>query len=1304
MGNILKKTFSSFVALTTIAWSVGIGSLALPSAASAAVTGDLIKASGPAVYYYAADSKRYVFPNEKTYFSWFMDFSAVRTISDTELASILIGGNVSIRPGSKLVKIQTDPKVYAVTLGGVLHWVESEAIATSLFGANWAQRVVDVPDSFFVNYTIGSSISTPVHPNASLVTYAGNSARYVVWDGMKRLIASDAVFASNGFNPANVITTTISYSNGTDLAGREGILADVIYFPGGVVVPPVVGGSLSVSLASDTPAAATVPKNAASVQLAKYNVTAGSADALITGLHIRRIGVGATSDFSNVYLYDGNGTRLTTGRTINSSTNIVEFNGLSITVPAGQTSSLVMVGDFSTPSTTGGQHAFEISDAASVVITGSGTVSGSFPVRGNVFTVGTISAGRLDVLKGTTPTNPNIGAMNAEISNFKLTANTNDIEVRRITLLQAGSVSNTDLTDLNLFQGTTKVASVGALVGDKIVLTFSPAYVIPNGTTKTFSLQSKIAGRSGRTIKTYVEYTTDVYAVDRLYNSGAAIDIATNGTFDGSSTGTKYIEVTTQGGQLTVSFNGPTTGNIAKGNQDVVLYKFSLASPDNTLELRNINFSIRGNTPADMIKGSGGTEYFRDIKIKDLDTGATWMGPTSIPSGCVSGSNGSTTACLITLSDSRNITAGQILNLGITADLYNGAEDAANEFYLDGNNQYKVVLGDGALAVSGAIFGSSDVRVVSTGEFLGTDKIVPNTSISGNLQTVKSSSLAVSLAASPSASTAVKKQSNIPSVGFVFTAGDQSDIALKTVKLTGVGSLEGTVYAVTTTAAVVTSCALFDGDVQVGLSQSPDTTLGTMNITNMNVSIPRGTSKTIVAKCTADSTVDGSLDYYAIGIVTAANDVTAEDQEANQVTPTLSTQVTSNGGVTPVLIQTVRSGGTLTVSPDSLRAATILVADGGAVWQNLAQFKATAQYEAVTIDRLTVTSSGDAANFTQVAVAMDGAVKGWTTLSSGVYSFKDIDLTGANITVPKDGSATFQLWGKLSNVVSSSSVSGATAGVARSGNTASLGLGQFITTGDWDSNYANVLNLRANGAASGDRIYAVTTTASNVGNTFVIRKTKPVITRQALSTQTLTAGLDMDLYKFQVSADAAGSVGLKKIVFNWSKGDADNSFYLSNFRLRKGSTDVASGDLAITSATSVNYYTGSQGTAEASGKIVVVFTSEDTISGSGNIYTLHATVNGTVGSGDSYSLNFNRDSTNTVSTGYLTDAVSNSMRGPNLDTSNGGEVGADAEGTFVWSDLSEVPHSTASSTNGGSRDWTQDTYVEDLTQQSTLSR
>jgi hypothetical protein len=122
--------------------------------------GSLIKGSMPAVYYCGADGKRYVFVNDKAFFSWFTDFSGVQTVSDETLASITIGGNITYRPGAKMVKIVSDPKVYAVARGGVLRWVSTEALASSLYGSTWNTMIDDVADSFFVNYTIGDPISS----------------------------------------------------------------------------------------------------------------------------------------------------------------------------------------------------------------------------------------------------------------------------------------------------------------------------------------------------------------------------------------------------------------------------------------------------------------------------------------------------------------------------------------------------------------------------------------------------------------------------------------------------------------------------------------------------------------------------------------------------------------------------------------------------------------------------------------------------------------------------------------------------------------------------------------------------------------------------------------------------------------------------------------------------------------------------------------------------------------------------------------------------------------------------------------
>jgi hypothetical protein len=117
-----------------------------------------IKGSGAAVYYCGDDGKRYVFPTSSTYFTWYQDFSGVVTLSDADLARIPIGGNVTYRPGTRLIKIVSSPQVYAVSRGGQLRQIPNEQIAILLFGTNWSKLVDDLPEGFFTDYKIGATI------------------------------------------------------------------------------------------------------------------------------------------------------------------------------------------------------------------------------------------------------------------------------------------------------------------------------------------------------------------------------------------------------------------------------------------------------------------------------------------------------------------------------------------------------------------------------------------------------------------------------------------------------------------------------------------------------------------------------------------------------------------------------------------------------------------------------------------------------------------------------------------------------------------------------------------------------------------------------------------------------------------------------------------------------------------------------------------------------------------------------------------------------------------------------------------
>ena len=150
-----KKVVLCFIALVFVFSTVFIGSVN----AENQYAGQVVKMEGlNTIYYVTAEGNRYVFPNGKAYKTWFIDFTDAVTISEEELMAMPLAGNVRYRPGVLMVKIQTDPKVYAVTQNGVLRWIKTEQLAKKFYGENWNILVDDIPDSFFTNYTIGEEI------------------------------------------------------------------------------------------------------------------------------------------------------------------------------------------------------------------------------------------------------------------------------------------------------------------------------------------------------------------------------------------------------------------------------------------------------------------------------------------------------------------------------------------------------------------------------------------------------------------------------------------------------------------------------------------------------------------------------------------------------------------------------------------------------------------------------------------------------------------------------------------------------------------------------------------------------------------------------------------------------------------------------------------------------------------------------------------------------------------------------------------------------------------------------------------
>lgn len=144
---------------TTLATSINVDKAIFNASSTVCQSDTLIKGALSAVYYCGADGRRYIFPNQNIYLSWYPDFSKVVQLTALQLANIPLGRNVTYRPGVRMVKIETDPKVYAVDKSGVLRHITTPEIAKGMYGSKWSTFVDDLPDIFFMDYHIGEPIT-----------------------------------------------------------------------------------------------------------------------------------------------------------------------------------------------------------------------------------------------------------------------------------------------------------------------------------------------------------------------------------------------------------------------------------------------------------------------------------------------------------------------------------------------------------------------------------------------------------------------------------------------------------------------------------------------------------------------------------------------------------------------------------------------------------------------------------------------------------------------------------------------------------------------------------------------------------------------------------------------------------------------------------------------------------------------------------------------------------------------------------------------------------------------------------------
>ncbi len=1238
-----KKAFTVAVAAATILWTVGIATLVVPTA-QAVDAGDVIRGETlSTLYYYSSDGQRYAFPNEKTYFTWYEDFSDVTTVTDAELADIALAGNVVYRPGSRWIKIESSAKTYAVTTDGTIRWIETEDVAVGLAGDDWNQFIDDVPDVYFTDYSEGTSL---MDASAGYEGALVSGSTYLIWDGEKRLVTDDG-FTANRFQTRFLLdgdgVDLDAMDAGDDVEADEGRLSDTsqVSESGAAVV---VSGDLTFSLASDTPAGASIPEGAAAVPFLTFDVS-GTGD--ISGLVFDLGGVGVTTNLSNVYLYEGL-TRLTDGRSVNASTRQVTFTGLDLEF-AGSDRTFTVRSDISSTSVQGDTASLDLASADS--ITTDAAIGGAFPIGGNSMTMAETDAGTITIAKNGNPSNPTLGESQSTIAKIRLTAGTEDASVEQVSFTVKKASDHSNYT---LYYGD-EMLGEGTVAGDLVTFDLSDdPFEIVEGQNRNFDMKADIGGDADDNIKVTIPQDTDLLAIGSDFGFNMAVD---NDAYDSttsscSATTSECSYMTIQGGKLTFAFNGPTAGQIEQGGQDQVLMNFTLTSSEYTTvkdiyvtfsadddDSNTVDFASETATDGetDGMRYSATVNNLTDLAIRTAD-GAYLMGPMEYDNSATE-----TGEEQITFTDDFTMEAGESLELMVTADVYSSAP----------NEYFAASLDSGTNAED------------ANGDALAASSIVPTSDLVGNGQQSQSSTLTLTLSSPPTSSTYVKGASDVDFIGWSWTAGDASDITLTDLTIylqsdsdTSDSDLDGDLIA--TPANHVNSCSLYDGltGSLIDGPESFDTTSDYATFSSFSWTVGAGESGKMLVTCdlanvaldTGVAATDGHFVY-----ITDTTDITAQDEDGDAPTITgsdanrneQSSPTTSN-----TTYQSVVASDTVTlVAATDTPSAAIVLGASTDVLVTKVKATATSGYEASTITKLRVEDgqTPDTAEFPTASVKLSYENQdGDAVTKTGYMTAGYIDFSNLDWYVPQTGASYLEIYVDTNTV----GVTG-----ANSGDTMTI----VLDTADNNHEYVGL----SSGTTTSTIVDSESVTGSGNGNTMTLYKSKPTVSLASGSPS--GAGIPglAEVFRFNVSADSRGDVGIDEFTFAMTSTDNTGTPTTWNVADQTGDEDDDSGlqdadfdfyDLDDPSTkldvdADWNYYDSSDGTAcddatEVVDWIVLDLTTVDTVAAGDTItYSLFIeTLGASAANDDSVRIDLPADST-----------VSSFS-------------GTDPDGTIIWDD------------------------------------
>jgi hypothetical protein len=683
-----RRGLATLLTVTTVVWTFAFA-LSITTVAQAAA-GDLIKsADSGTVYVVLADGESICSLTSEGHYDMWAQYKAKgvgrwQDVSTVDTSTYTDKGVCSLRTGS-LVRTASDPEVFVIQSGNTKRGFDAwETFVADGYGSG---GVYYVGSEALAKYTTGDKITSATTASeireGQLVKYADSATVYYIAseDGslVKREVTNeDAYFSNFGINWNLVITipdtetytTSSSQITGADTSINRPVAIEEETTP--------VATGLTVSLASDTPASGTLVQGQAIADLAHFTFTAlAEKDLTVTKLKMQRIGVSADATLSAVYLYDG-ATRLSDSATVSSTYITVNDSTGLFTVPAGDSKTIAVKSNIA-DSTYGETVGVQIVAAADVTSTAD-TVSGTFPVKGNIHSIA--SATLATVTLGTTTPTENTAVQPGE-TEFLVWKNpvvvaTRDVTLNYLTLREIGSIDKDDLQNLKLFVNGTQVGETQTELDSNYYVTFdlSASPVTLKTGTRNIEVKADVIDGSNKNYTFSLRQAADIVLVDSQYNANITI----SGTTPASSS-TQTVAV----GSITVTKKTDSpSGNVINSASNVTLgvYEFKAYGEDVKVETLRITF-----TGVDVDNSNNGTT------IGKLRNGAIFADGVQVGSTAdINEDSQSTPYTSYSLGSSLIVSPDSPVTIEIKADIFDS--DGTNSISATDTIQVKIVGGD----------------------------------------------------------------------------------------------------------------------------------------------------------------------------------------------------------------------------------------------------------------------------------------------------------------------------------------------------------------------------------------------------------------------------------------------------------------------------------------------------------------------------------------------------------------------------------------------------------------------------------